>query len=377
MHSGRVDQWGLFVLVVCDWDLTIYQTSTFCQYFGVSSVPVLRNWSSMLVYRNWVGGQVMEVNGRSSQAEDGARDARLRPGVEAYSSAVLHASLPIASRWKAQEGYHQPSTGCRQARKGTTAFNGCGHWQGASRHNRTDTFSGKYSRRPGFCGTKALTFLRKHRSHLNPKIKIPALKGLLLNFGETRLQNPEEDEYLLENPTHEPLQPTASCSRLWPPATAFCDFQQIGTNGMPDHGMSNSRHHERQNARQLVYPRFSILGEGWKVASGGSADFRYSFFFWVKAHANSGLETLFCILGPGGQDARRFFDQRGAKDDGRWDLRNCAKVCSLFLFLCRYIVRFKKKQNDIALSPGLRHLRAGSEYPCGLVSLTKTKTQTA
>ena len=111
------------------------------------------------------------------------------------------------------------------------------------------------------------------------------------------------------------------------------------------------------------------------MASGGNADVRYSFFFGVKAHANSGLETQFGILGPEGQNARRFLDQRGAKDDEGWNYRNCAMVCSLLL--CRYIVWFKKEQNDIALNPGLRRLWAGSEHPGGLVSLPKTKTQTA
>ena len=53
-----------------------------------------------------------------------------------------------------------------------------------------------------------------------------------------------------------------------------------------------------------------------------------------------------------------------------------ARRYALFFFVA-LLSGFKKEQNDIALDPGLRHLWAGSEYPCGLAPLPKTKTQTA
>ena len=140
------------------------------------------------------------------------------------------ASLCIASRWSATRWYHQPT----KARQPLTACNGWPEclWPDSffcrqrSRLepdcNGARSFSGKYSRRPGFCGTKIIyNFLRKHRSsHYNPDKKIPSLKGLFFTFrlDETRLQNPE-DEYLPGDPIHELPQPAASCSRLWSLAT--------------------------------------------------------------------------------------------------------------------------------------------------------------
>ena len=189
------------------------------------------------------------------------------------------ASLCIASRWSATRWYHQPT----KARQPPTACNGCGHWQGEAAAtggcNGAELFSGKYSRRPGFCSTKFSTsFLRKHRSpSYNPKRKIPSLKGIFFPFRlyETRQQNPEYYEYLPGDPSHEQPQPVAYCSRLWSPATGQWDGT-VSQYGMPDHSSMEMETHAidgGQNARRNSDRDFSIacLGRppGLKLSLGG------------------------------------------------------------------------------------------------------------